>query len=137
MEIYRKQAYIKRSDTFPIYMKIAEKQFMSSFFREIPMEDLKKLVNFRVLDPDNQQDWEDKNYTPILQNLREMDNVLFSSKLVINEIHVEDNTIVEFAEWLREECYDVGDKWYYQEDNITYTSEELLVIFKIKKSLSI
>jgi hypothetical protein len=34
-------------------------------------------------------------------------SILFSSKLLINEIHVEDNTIVEFAEWLRKECYDV------------------------------
>jgi len=41
---------------------------------------------------------------------------------------------IEFSEWLRNECYDTGDKWLYQEDDETYTSLEIYEIFKRKSS---
>jgi hypothetical protein len=34
---------------------------------------------------------------------------------------VDDTFTLNFAEWLRKESYDVGDKWYYQQDNELYT----------------
>lgn len=37
---------------------------------------------------------------------------------------------IDFAEWVRTNAYDTGEKWYYQEDNETYTTEELLEIYK-------
>lgn len=37
---------------------------------------------------------------------------------------------LNFAEWVRTNAYDTGEKWYYQEDNETYTTEELLEIYK-------
>jgi len=42
----------------------------------------------------------------------------------------ENKTAIDFAEWLRIECYDTGLKWYYQFDNEEYTSEEMFEIFK-------
>ena len=41
---------------------------------------------------------------------------------------------IEFSEWLRNECYDTGDKWLYQEDDETYTSLEIYEIFNRKRS---
>jgi hypothetical protein len=39
---------------------------------------------------------------------------------------VDDTFTLNFAEWLRKESYDVGDKWYYQQDNELYTSAGML-----------
>lgn len=39
---------------------------------------------------------------------------------------------IEFAEWLREECYDTGTHWLYQQNNEIYTSLEIFEIFKHK-----
>lgn len=50
------------------------------------------------------------------------------------EVIAEDFAI-GFAEWLRNECYDTGLKWYYQKDNEEYTSTELLEIYKKEKGL--
>lgn len=41
---------------------------------------------------------------------------------------------IEFAEFIREQCYDTGEKWYYQHDNEEYTSNEMLGIFKRERS---
>jgi len=42
----------------------------------------------------------------------------------------QEETILEFSEWLRNECYDTGDKWLYQEDDELYTSLEIYAVFK-------
>jgi hypothetical protein len=36
----------------------------------------------------------------------------------------------EFVEWIRKNAYDTGDKWLYQEDDETYTTKELIEIYK-------
>ena len=45
-------------------------------------------------------------------------------------VDIAEDFAVEFGEWLREECYDTGDMWYYQHDNEQYTTKEMLEIFK-------
>ena len=37
---------------------------------------------------------------------------------------------VGFTEWIRENCYDIGDRWLYQHDDEAYTTEELLEKYK-------
>ena len=37
---------------------------------------------------------------------------------------------IEFAEWLREECYDTGSHWLFQKEDEIYTSLEILEVFK-------
>jgi hypothetical protein len=48
--------------------------------------------------------------------------VCCSCHLEIGPKPVDDTFTLNFAEWLRKESYDVGDKWYYQQDNELYTS---------------
>ncbi len=38
--------------------------------------------------------------------------------------------LIKFTEWVRINTYDTGDKWLYQEDDETYTTKELLGIYK-------
>jgi hypothetical protein len=50
-----------------------------------------------------------------------------SCHLEIGPKPVDDTFTLNFAEWLRKESYDVGDKWYYQQDNELYTSAMLSI----------
>ena len=49
---------------------------------------------------------------------------------------IADESAIEFAEWIRENYYDVGDSWCeWNSDKDTYSSKELLEIFKKEKGL--
>lgn len=49
---------------------------------------------------------------------------------------IADDHAIEFAEWIRENYYDVGDSWCeWNSDKDTYSSKELLEIFKKEKGL--
>jgi hypothetical protein len=37
---------------------------------------------------------------------------------------------IELVEWIRANAYDTGNKWLYQEDDETYTTKELIEIYK-------
>jgi hypothetical protein len=58
----------------------------------------------------------------MLCHLRDTNSLLLSCHLEIGPKPVDDTFTLNFAEWLRKESYDVGDKWYYQQDNELYTS---------------
>jgi hypothetical protein len=53
----------------------------------------------------------------MLCHLRDTNSLLLSCHLEIGPKPVDDTFTLNFAEWLRKESYDVGDKWYYQQDN--------------------
>jgi hypothetical protein len=54
----------------------------------------------------------------MLCHLRDTNSLLLSCHLEIGPKPVDTFTL-NFAEWLRKESYDVGDKWYYQTMNYT------------------
>jgi hypothetical protein len=55
--------------------------------------------------------------------------------LKVKCVEIAEDFAIGFAEWLREECYDTGLKWYYQKDNEEYTNIELLEIYKKENEL--
>jgi hypothetical protein len=64
----------------------------------------------------------------MLCHLRDTNSLLLSCHLEIGPKPVDTFTL-NFTEWLRE-SYDVGDKWYYQQDNELYTSAGMLSIYR-------
>jgi hypothetical protein len=64
----------------------------------------------------------------MLCHLRDTNSLLLSCHLEIGPKPVDTFTL-NFAEWLRKESYDVGDK-YYQQDNELYTSAGMLSIYR-------
>ena len=50
-------------------------------------------------------------------------------------VEIAENFAIEFGEWLRVECYDMGDMWVYLKDQELYTSTQILEIFKTEKEL--
>lgn len=63
-----------------------------------------------------------------------------NAELTANGIQVleklQDDFSIEFADWLMEECYDIGNNnWLYQETDEVYSSKEVLEIYKKEKGL--
>lgn len=49
---------------------------------------------------------------------------------------IADEFAIEFAEWVRENYYDVGNSWCeWNSDKDTYSSKELLEVFKKERNL--
>jgi hypothetical protein len=51
--------YIHKDKAQKIYKDIAEKQFIMAFFKEMPLDKLKKLISFKETDPDKEE-WKTK-----------------------------------------------------------------------------
>jgi hypothetical protein len=122
--------YIHKDKAQKIYKDIAEKQFIMAFFKEMPLDKLKKLISFKETDPDKEE-WKNKDQVEMLCHLRDTNSLLLSCHLEIGPKPVDDTFTLNFAEWLRKESYDVGDKWYYQQDNELYTSAGMLSIYRV------
>jgi hypothetical protein len=95
----------------------------------MPLDKLKKLISFKETDPDKEEEWKNKDQVEMLCHLRDTNSLLLCH-LEIGPKPVDDTFTLNFAEWLRKESYDVGDKWYYQQDNELYTSAGMLSIYR-------
>lgn len=59
MEIqYKKEAKIMAFEFERIPKEIIEKKFIISFFEELPIEDLKRLINYKEINYNDQNQWE-------------------------------------------------------------------------------
>jgi hypothetical protein len=56
MEIYKKVEYIHKDKAQKIYKDIAESSLLY-FFKEMPLDKLKKLISFKETDPDKEEEW--------------------------------------------------------------------------------
>jgi hypothetical protein len=59
MEIYKKVEYIHKDKAQKIYKDIAESSLLW-FFKEMPLDKLKKLISFKETDPDKEEEWKTK-----------------------------------------------------------------------------
>lgn len=130
MGAYKKVEYIRKEKIQKVYREIAEKFFVMAFLREIPFEKLKKLVAFKSLDPEDESEWEDLYMHETLNHLKSLNSIRLTCHIDIEPEITDDTFTLGFAEWLRQVSYDIGDKWYYQEDNETYSSFEMLQIYR-------
>lgn len=78
------------------------------------LEKIKSVKLCLMAHPDNEQDSE---FSDRISDLEEIENELLKDT-------------IEFAEWLREECYDIGSHWLYQKEDEIYTSLEIFEVFK-------
>lgn len=64
------------------------------------------------------------------------DNAITWSAFYDTQVQIADEFAIEFAEWLRVNYYDSGESWTeWNSDDNTYSSKELLQIFKKEKGL--
>ena len=68
-----------------VYENIAEKQFLLKFFKELPVEDLKRLVNFQKLDPDDKNVWENEKNHEYLHQLKHENCIVYKCELYLDK----------------------------------------------------
>jgi hypothetical protein len=69
----------------------------------------------------------------LLQKIKfvlENKNEAQAERILEQFIFYQEELTIEFGEWLRIECYDIGGNWLYQQDDEVYTTAELYKIFK-------
>jgi hypothetical protein len=108
MEIYKKVEYIHKDKKK--YIGYSRKAVYYGFFKEMPLDKLKadKLQRNRSR---QRRRVENKDQVEMLCHLRDTNSLLLSCHLEIGPKPVDDTFTLNFAEWLRKESYDVGDKW--------------------------
>ena len=70
-------------------------------------------------------------FTPIVDThgFKEYPTDEVMNENLIECIKIANEHAIKFAEWIRVNAYDTGLKWYYQEDNEEYTTEEIFNLF--------
>jgi hypothetical protein len=122
---YIKVEYIHKIKTQKIYKDI-EKAVYYMAFQGNAMDKLKtdKLQRNRS---DKEEEWKNKDQVEMLCHLRDTNSLLLSCHLEIGPKPVDD-LHSKFRRVLK--SLDVGDKWYYQQDNELYTSAGMLSIYR-------
>lgn len=78
----------KKYKTIEIPKDVIEKHFIMNFFKALPVESLKKLINFKEIDFENKKLWgdsrEDKMLYELLCQLRDENVILHSCELYLD-----------------------------------------------------
>jgi hypothetical protein len=84
-ELFRSDYKFTKQTLDNIPKEVIEKQFIINFFRELPIERLKKLINFKEIDFENKNLWgdsrEDKYLYELLSQLRIENAVQYTCEL--------------------------------------------------------
>lgn len=63
---------------------VIEKEFIINFFKELPIESLKELINFKKLDFKNRELWGDYSNIDMLKELQKENVIKFTCELYLN-----------------------------------------------------
>lgn len=86
-KLFKKQETLRKHITNNIPKEEIERIFIMTFFKELPIESLKKLINFKEIDFENKNLWgdsrEDKRLYELLWQLRNENSVQYSCELFL------------------------------------------------------
>ena len=86
-KLFKKQEILRKHITNNIPKEEIERIFIMTFFKELPIESLKKLINFKEIDFENKNLWgdsrEDKHLYELLCKLRNENSVQYSCELFL------------------------------------------------------
>lgn len=85
---YKSEAKTPKRITYEVPREVLEREFIFNFLKELPFENLKKLVEFEEFDYEDRELWDnaldDSPLYTLLCHLRNERVVLFRAKLHIN-----------------------------------------------------
>ena len=58
-EIYKSEVKTRKEIFESVPKEVIEKQFILNFFKELPVEKIKDLINFQEIDFENEKNWQD------------------------------------------------------------------------------
>ena len=86
--IYKSQAEVFKFETENVPKDVIERTFIFNFFKESPIDSLKKLINFKEIDFNNKKLWgdsrEDKQLYELLIKLRNDNKILYTCELYLD-----------------------------------------------------
>jgi hypothetical protein len=82
-ELFISEKKVSKYSLRVIPKRVIEKQFIMDFFKEMPIENLKKLINFQEIDFENKELWNDYNKQELLSQLRDENVVQYTCELYI------------------------------------------------------
>jgi hypothetical protein len=94
----------------------------------MPLDKLKKLISFRNRSRQRRRVEKQRSGRDAVPSQRHKQSA--SCHLEIGPKPVDDTFTLNFSRVVAKESYDVGDKWYYQQDNELYTSAGMLSIYR-------
>lgn len=87
MEIYKSEIGVSKHITREVPKHVLEMEFIIKFLKDLPIDKLKKLINFKEIDFENKELIEeskrDKELFDLLNKLHYKDKVLFKCKIEI------------------------------------------------------
>lgn len=86
--LFKSQSKTPKHITNNTPKEVIEKTFILNFFKELPIESLKKLINFKEIDFENKNLWvdsrEDKHFYELLCQLRNENVVQYTCELYLD-----------------------------------------------------
>ena len=84
-QLFKSQEKVRKEHVVNIvYENIAEKQFIMKFFKELPIDDLKRLINFQKIDPDDKNVWNDEKNHEYLNQLKYERCIVYKCELYLD-----------------------------------------------------
>jgi hypothetical protein len=81
--LFKKQETLKKHITNNTLKDIIERSFILTFFKDLPIESLKKLINFKEIDFENKELWKDPNNYELLSQLRYENAIQYTCELYL------------------------------------------------------
>jgi hypothetical protein len=93
-KLFEKQETLKKHITNNTSKDVIERSFILNFFKELPIESLKKLINFKEIDFENKNLWGDKHLYKLLCQLRSEKVVQYTCELYLDtdEVNIKEKT---------------------------------------------
>ncbi len=82
-ELFRDEKRIPKSIINDASKEIIEKQIVMDFFNKLPIDALKKLVNFQEIDFKNLDLWANENLQELLCRLADINHVQYSCEIYL------------------------------------------------------
>lgn len=82
-KIFRSEQKVSKHYRTHAPKDVVEKQIIMDFFTKIPIESLKKLINFQEIDFENKKLWNDYDKQELLSQLRDENVVQYTCELYI------------------------------------------------------
>lgn len=88
MEIlFKSDAKVNKHHMAVVPKEVIETKIIMDFFKSIPIEHLKKLINFKKIDFENKELWNDYKKKDLLSQLRDENVVQYTCEIYLDDVN--------------------------------------------------
>lgn len=83
-EKFKKNSQVNKMTLDYVPKEVIEREIIFDFIHQLPIESLKKLVNLKEIDPENNLHWENKKNTDLLAHLKMINSVEYTCEIFLD-----------------------------------------------------